>query len=287
MGADQTQWITLVQDAAAKVKAARLLDADWPAGSLEDADAALDAALAGTPPEPVPVPPTTPYQAFAVSYPQHDPARDVYFGRTPDAKEWGPHDGLPIRAPAPGTVQLYQFPTPLNHPLMADPEYARRHDELFGQGIVCMAPPPDPTLGGLSLVGSQVMYFALFLPDTAIRLSNGQQCKAMWFGHVRGDIAVGRVNAGDRICTSYDSGVRFENNGITARAAHVHTCGSATGTLSMNGDVDGLLVAQALGWQVEWRGNGGPGPNDYMTGQWIAGKPRSQWGGHPIPPVPS
>jgi hypothetical protein len=287
MGADQAQWTTLVQDASAKVKAARLLDADWPAGSLEDADAALDAALAGVPPIPVPVPPTTPYQGFAVSYAQHDPARDVYLGLTPDQKEWGPHDGLPILAPAPGAVQLYQFPTPLSHPVMADPEYARRHDELFGKGMVCMAPPVPPLNARGQLVGSQVMYFALFLPTTPIRLSNGQQCKAMWFGHVRSDIAVGRVNAGDRICTSYDSGIRFENNGIQARAAHVHCCGSATGTLSMNGDVDGLLVAQALGWQVEWRGTGGPGPNDYMGGGWIAGKRQSQWGGHPIPPVPS
>jgi hypothetical protein len=46
MGQDQEQWLQLVQDASANVKAARLLDADWPEGTLEQADEALDAAPA-------------------------------------------------------------------------------------------------------------------------------------------------------------------------------------------------------------------------------------------------
>ncbi len=244
----------------------------------------------GADPTPAPPPDPTPvshYQGFAISYSGHDPARDVYLGTGPDQKEWGRHDGLPILAPAPGRVERYQFGTPLNAPRMVDPEYAQHHQELFGAGWVCMAPASALTLTGDPLYGSQTMQVAVFWPDTPIRLSNGQQAHAFWFGHCKPDVPVGRVDVGGRICTSWDSGVRFENNGIQARAAHVHCCGSATGTLSMNGDVDGLLVAQALGWQVEWRGAGGPGPNDYMSGQWIAGKPRSQWGGHPIPPVPS
>lgn len=280
MGTDQAKWTTLVQGAATAVRQARLLDADWPAGTLEDADAALTAALADTP-----VPPVSHYQGFAVTYAGHDPARDCYLGTSPDQKEWGRHDGLPILAPAPGRVELYQFATPLSAPSHADPEYARHHAELFGAGWVCIAPPPV-RLGG-PLVGSQTMFVAVYWPDAPLPLSNGQMLKAAWFGHCKGDIPAGRVDTGGRICTSYDSGIRFETNGITARAAHVHTCGSATGTLSMNGDVDGLLVAQALGWQVEYRGAGGPGPNDYMTGGFIAGKPRAQWAGHPIPPVPS
>jgi hypothetical protein len=244
--------------------------------------------LSATAPPPAPDPPApTVYLGFAVSYSGHDPARDVYLGHTPDEKEWGRHDGYAILAPTAGKVELYQFGTPLSFPQMSDPDYTRRHEELFGQGMLCMAPPPDPKFLGSPLFGSQTMYFALFLPDTPIRLSNGQMAKALWFGHVKGDIAVGRVNAGDRICTSYDSGIRFENNGITARAAHIHLCGSASGTLSMNGDVDGLLVAQALGWQIEYRGAGGPGPDAYMSGGWIAGKPKSQWQGRTLPPVPS
>lgn len=286
MPTQQAQWATLVQGASVAVKQARTLDADWPANSLEDADAALDAALAGIPEPPPDPPPLSHYQGFAVTYAGHDPARDVYLGTSPDQKEWGRHDGLPVLAPEPGRVELYQFATPLNLPTGTDPEYARHHEELFGAGWVCMAPIADPRTATARLYGTQAMFVAVYWPDAAIRLANGQMLKAAWFGHCRGDVAVGRVDTGGRICTSWDSGIRFENNGITARAAHVHCCGSATGTLSMNGDVDGLLVAQALGWQVEYRGATGPGPNDYMAGNYVAGKPRSQWGGHAIPPIP-
>lgn len=288
MGTDQAQWTTLVQEASANVKAARLLDADWPAGTLEAADEALAAALADAP-----EPPVSHYQGFAVSYAGHDPARDCYLGTSPDQKEWGRHDGLPLLAPAPGRVELYSFPTPLNLPqgwsVASRAEYQQNHDDLWGDGWVCMAPPPTARVGSGSghLIAAQVMYVPVYWPDSPIRLANGQLLRAAWFGHSRQDAAVGRVDTGGRICTSWDSGVRFENNGIAARAAHVHVCGTVTGTLSPNGDVDGLLVAQALGWQMEWRGNGGPGPDQYMSGQWIAGKPRNQWGGHAIPPVPS
>jgi hypothetical protein len=242
------------------------------------------------PPEPEPTPPPTPaaaYLGFAVTYAGHDPARDVYLGLTPDQKEWGRHDGLPVLAPGPGRVELYQFPTPLNLPAAADPDYVRHYDELFREPWICMAPPPFHQAANAHLIGSQAMFVAVYWPDAPIHLSNGQTLKAAWFGHCKGDIAVGRVNTGDRICTSYNSGINFEANGITARAAHVHTCGSATGVLSMNGDVDGLLVAQALGWQVEYRGANGPGPDQYMAGGFVAGKPKSQWVGHQIPPVPN
>jgi hypothetical protein len=46
-GSQQAEWQARVQTASSTVKAARLLDADWPVGTLEEADAALDAALAG------------------------------------------------------------------------------------------------------------------------------------------------------------------------------------------------------------------------------------------------
>ena len=47
----------------------------------------------------------------------------------------------------------------------------------------------------------------------------------------------------------------------------------------------GLLIAQDFGWRVRNAGTV-PGPNDYMTGQYRAGKPLSAWGGHPLPPPP-
>jgi hypothetical protein len=45
MATQQAKWLQLMQAASQNVKAARILDADWPPGTLEEADAALDAAL--------------------------------------------------------------------------------------------------------------------------------------------------------------------------------------------------------------------------------------------------
>jgi hypothetical protein len=260
-------------------------------GSIWDYQQQIDglvAALAPPPPGPTPAPPqpAAAYLGFAVTYAGHGEAADVYLGRTAEQREYGPHHALDLLAPAGGRVEAYQFPTPLAARIAADPEYTRRYDELFGQGWVCLAPLALSSAGGENVVGSQVMYVAVWWPDGGLRLPNGQLARACWFGHVRGDIPAGRVEAGGRIATSWNSGIDFERAGITARAAHVHVCGSATGTLSMNGDVAGMLVAAALGWAVEFRGAGGPGPQDYQSGQWIAGKPRSAWAGHPIPSVP-
>jgi hypothetical protein len=261
-------------------------------GSIKDYCNQIDALVHELTETPAPAPPPDPaptptYQGFAVTYAGHDPARDCYLGLTPDQKEWGEHHGLAVLAPAPGRVELYQFPTPLNLPMLADPDYAQHAADLWGGGWICMAPAPDPTQPGAPLVGAQAMFVAVEWFDTPLRLANGQW--VVWFGigHCRNDIAVGRVSQGDRVCTSWDSGVRFENNGIQARAAHCHLIGGATTTLSMNGDLDAMLLAQALGWQVEYRGATGPGPNDYLAGNYVAGKPRSQWVGRALPPMPS
>jgi hypothetical protein len=289
MGQDQDQWLQLVQSASANVKQARTLDADWPEGTLEQADEALDAALASEPPPPPP-PPPEPVKSlvgFAISYGGgHDPARDFYPAPAGDLdrKEWGPHHGIEILAPGPGRVESYQFPTPINRPESPTPEqeeYWNRSKDLFN-GYVC-AIPQRQTAQGI-FITAQLMFVCVYWPDDPAVLGG---LKASGYGHVRGDISVGRVNTGDRMCTVWDSGIRFENAGIVARASHCHLTGYRTTRLSPNGDVDGLYVAIAHGWNVEWRGEGGPGPEQYFTGQWIAGKLARQWGGHPIPPMPS
>jgi hypothetical protein len=234
-------------------------------------------------PGPNPPPAPTALLGFAVSYGGHDPARDVYLGRTAEEMEWGAHHNHEIVAPAPGRVEAYWFSTPLADVAAASDEYAANWMRLFADG-----PPCCPARGVLRENGVEVIYpkqtmaIAVYWPDAPL---NG--LRALWFGHVRPDIAVGRVEAGQRICTAWDSGVRFEDRGIQARAAHVHCCASATGTLSPNGDVDSLRAAAAMGWQVEWRGAGGPGPEQYLSGLWAAGKPRSAWAGRTLPPVPS
>lgn len=238
-----------------------------------------------TPPDP---PPAAILQGFGGSYSGHDPARDIYLGTDPEMAAWGVHWGHPVLAPAAGTVTVYTFPTPLSAhrglgmpsasvDAAASAQYDQNHADLF-RGI--------STGSGCYAYGlGQTMYFALLTFDTPQRLSNGQQVRAIWAGHVRGDIPAGRVAAGDRWATSWDSGVRFESAGLQVRASHVHTCGTVSGALTMNGEVDGFLVAELLGWQVQNVGTV-PGPDAYLTGQYIAGKPKSAWAGHPIPPMP-
>lgn len=271
----------LVQDASTQIKTARAdPTAQWPAGTLEQADADLDAALPLIPPGPTP--PTVTLQGFGGSYAGHDPAKDIYLGDSPDSGEWGQHWGREVFAPAAGTVSVYTFPTPLTAlegagqtDAATTVRYAQEHADLF-RGI---------TGPGGCYFGTQIMYFALLTFDSPQRLANGQMCKAIWIGHCRSDIAVGRVKAGDRWCTTWCSGINFEANGIPALASHAHTCGTISGQLSMNGEVSGFLVAQLLGWQVRDQGTV-PGPNDYATGQYRAGKPLSVWGGRPLPPRP-
>ncbi len=278
MGTDQAQWTTLVQDASAKVKAARLLDADWPEGSLEDADDALDEALAGQvvpPPDPTP----TAITGVAVTYAGHDPARDCYLGYSEEQVAWGVHWGIPFIAPADGFVTVYSFPTPISTAAAADPAYMAAHAALFGGAFLCGMDRAQLIATG------QTMYFVLFVPHAPIA-----GLKAMWFGHARGNAKVGAVKQGEWFGESGDSGIRFETAGVpNARASHVHCCASTSGQLTMNGDTDGLRAAAAMGWKVEFIGSNGPGPQQYQGGQFCAGRLLSDFTthGHPIPPMPS
>lgn len=275
-----------VVDVARFVTRATDNEAAWSqVGSISDYLAEIVArnTPAPDPPSPTPTPSTT-LLGFAISYAGHDPARDVYLGFTPEQMEWGIHWGIDLLAPAPGRVEAYQFATPLL--FAGSPEGQTQRDNwarLFAGGPPCCPPHETIAASGVHTVTAQQnMSIAVFWPDQSL-----YNLKALWFGHVRPDIAVGRVEAGQRICTSWNSGIDFEARGIQARASHVHCCGSTTGTLSPNGDADGLLAAGAMGWKVDWRGAGGPGPNDYLGGQWVAGKPRSAWAGHSIPPPPA
>lgn len=257
----------------------------------------------GPEPSPVPAPPPSPppgIRAFAVSYSGHDPARDVYPGLDLDQVEWGPHHGVALTAPTAGTVQAYQFPTPLSVYQAMDPAARLIARQLWCGWSCCL-----PTLADACRTHTvdlplsdqwwvydtvqpyQTMYVAVFVPDAPLVIS-GKTVRLLVYGHVRNDIRTGRVTRGEQFATVWDSGIRFEAVGVQARAAHVHCAASTTGQVSANGDVDGLLAATALGWTVEWRGQG-PGPNEYMSGQWVAGRRRSDFerAGRSLPPVPS
>jgi hypothetical protein len=275
---------TLIQEASERVKAVRADPAaEWPAGSLEAADTWLDVALAGMlGPGPTP-PPATTITGVAVTYSGHDPARDVYAGYSEEQVAWGPHHGIPFMAPADGTVSVYTFPTPISTMMAADPVYAANHYALFGGAFIC-----GMTAAQLVSTG-QTMYFVVYQPDVPISTRYGL-FKIGWAGHARGSAKVGRVKKGEWYGESYDSGIRFETAGVpNARAAHVHACASASGTLTMNGDINGLAWCEAHGWQVEFIGSNGPGPQQYQGGAFCAGRLLTDFTthGHPIPPIPS
>jgi hypothetical protein len=267
-------------------------------------------------PPPAPAPPPSPPPArvlgFGVSYQGHDPAVDCYPGLTDEQREWGPHHGIEIAAPAPGRVEAYTFPTPLAVYRELEPEARDALRALF-RGWCCVerdsrshwllawvrravyfddAPLEDPddalwVTPDAPVLPYQTMYVAAYWPDEPL-VVDGQRLRLLHFGHVHPTIRTGRVQAGDVFARVWDTGIRFEVVGIQARAAHVHCAASTSGQLSPNGDISGLLAIKALGWDVQFRGAQGPGPNEYYSGQWVAGRRRSdfQQAGRPIPPMP-
>lgn len=212
------------------------------------------------------------------TYPGHGLARDCYLGSTDDEVQWGPHHNWELRAPAAGTVTLYRFTTPLKTLNATSDEYQKAYRALFRKWV-CISPWPA---GGRP----QIMNVVVFVPDAPLPSPGGPPLRALWFGHVRDDVRTGRVARGDLFALSGASGIQFEKVGIAkARAAHVHTCASATGALSPNGDVDGFVAAKAMGWDVVNVGTV-PGPNEYLSGYFCAGRLLRdfQWAHKPIPP---
>ena len=285
----------LVVDALEHVRIVRAdPEAKWPPGALETADRSLTEALGD-------VAAVIALQGVAVTYQGHGQARDIYLGRTDEEVQWGPHDSWPLLAPSDGRVELYDSSTPLPGaavgaaaPEDADPEYLARRKALF-DGWVCRVPaescpptsvppasyspervpregvPPAAAITPAAGVG-QTMHVAVFWPDQLLQTSGGG-LRAIWFGHVRGNVRTGRVRRGDQFAETGASGIQFERAGVsTARAAHAHACASATGQLSPNGDVDGLLACEAMGWRVQFIGSNGPGPTQYQTGLYCAGR---------------
>lgn len=235
-------------------------------------------ALEGEAPPPDPEPSPAALHGVAISYPSHSPARDLYLGYTDDQAAWGRHDSLPITAPVAGVVSLYAFSVG-GATVGLSPEVAALFD-----GWVCMAPPSTRP------AGLQAMYVAVLVYDMPISTPYGT-VRADWAGHVNGNVQTGRVAKGEQYAESWDSGIRFENSGVpNARAAHIHACASATGTLSPNGDLDGMAFAFVRGWQpIKYLGEVGPGPTQYQQGGWTAGRRTTDFtsAGKPIPPMPS
>jgi hypothetical protein len=217
----------------------------------------------------VPPPTTTLLGVYGTYGPEHGLARDTYLGYSDEEVQWGPHDSIPLIAPTSGTVTLYQFPTPLGVLETMSAGYQKAHHDLF-DGWVCQIPIDKYNASNVNPL-AQVMNVAVFVPDTPISSSRGV-IRALWFGHIRNGTRQGHMNAGDKFGESGASGIQFERAGVLyARAAHVHACASVTGNLTPNGDVDGAVACEIMGWKVT---NVGfvPGPNQYFTGNYCAGR---------------
>lgn len=118
---------------------------------------------------------------------------------------------------------------------------------------------------------AQVMNVAVFVPDRPFNTSKGI-VKAIGFGHNRNGTVQGHMMKGTKFGESGASGIQFERAGVTyARAAHVHATAFISGQLSPNGDVDGAVVFEIMGWKGT---NVGfvPGPTHYFTGNYCAGR---------------
>ncbi len=60
-----------------------------------------------------------------------------------------------------------------------------------------------------------------------------------------------------------------------------------SGQLSPNGDVDGMIACELMGWEVQFIGDG-PGPQQYqLPNVWTAGRRTSDFtaAGRPIPRI--
>lgn len=232
-----------------------------------------------TPPAPAP---TFPANGFARTYSTHGQAWDFY----PNGPN-GPHHDWWAVAPAPGRVELYTFPTPLDVLQTMSVEDTAQVRALF-DGWVCGI-PPDPAmpvaLGITPLVDPlQTMAVPVYWPDQPI-VVQGQRLVWIGQGHSRGDtVRQGRVATGDRMWQFSDSGVHFEARGIPGRCAHGHMiCGVST-TLSPNGDIPGGYAILALGMPLPQLTSGAYGPDDYLAGRVQAGQVPSYWQAHPLPP---
>lgn len=276
-GNDQALWHQLVAEASDRVKQARLLNAEWSPGTLEAADEALDVVLATEPS--LPPPPTPRIQVVYGTYAGHGLAKDAYGGYTPEQLAWGPHHNIPIKAPVDGRVELYQIGTPL-----------AQNAWILGNGMnpldyrVCWA---SLSSGWTCMAGPlQTMFVAVFWPASTLVIDN-VRIGHLHYGHVHQDVKTGPVAAGDTFALSWDSGIRWEPS-IQTRAAHTHCCAGAGSTLSPNGDLDGTLAIKAQGWNATALASV-PGPLQYQSGQYCAGRLRNDFtaAGKPIPPMPS
>lgn len=207
------------------------------------------------------------------TYSGHGLARDAYPGLTEEMVQWGPHHGIPLVAPADGRIEVYSFGTPLDVAAMAA-EY-RANWQALSEGWTCLADP------------LQAMYVAVWWPSGAYSVA-GQRIGHLHYGHVHAAIKAGPIRQGEQFATVWDSGIRFEPGVPNARAAHVHCCAGAGAQLAPNGDLDGRLAVLAQGWEVTDIGFA-PGPTDYQSGRYTAGRLTSDFtrAGKPIPPMPS
>jgi hypothetical protein len=249
---------------------AKIMDRDI--GPIKDVADQIEELLgkAEGPVDPPPPPPTQ-YDSFGGSYPGHDPAFDHY----PNG-ESGPHGGHIYRCPVAGTVERYSFATPLQGKAwviihqtqsvgrVATWEVDAHSTETNGEWVPLVTEAEQAIMRTL---GTQ-MHIAVFRPAQPLTLENGQQCRALWIGHVAAGFATGQRAKGDPFAVCANSGVEFP----TCDASHGHVCGSADGGLSPNGNVPGLLVARALGYRP--RVTQVPGPNEYASGGWDRGKRR-------------
>jgi hypothetical protein len=242
--------------------------------------------------EPPPI--VTKIGGFFVTYNGHGLAIDGYPGLTEETQLWGPHHGIDIIAPDDVIVESYSFPTPLNVYATMDEETRQKHRELLADWS-CVSSEVAARSRRLDLIHGNDSYWTFDIVEPSqimnvavMRFVNPRpNMNHFHFGHVHPNIKTGRVPKDTKFATVWDTGIRWEPR-INARAAHVHICVGRTATLSPNGDVPGALALPVMGWNLHDMGIG-PGPQEYESGQYVAGRRRQDFtsANKPLPPVPA
>jgi hypothetical protein len=226
------------------------------------AQAGLDALKGEAPPVEPPAPP--PYDSFGGTWgAEHGQAFDLY----PNGED-GPHGGYVFRCPAAGTVTRYSFgPGPLGlqcYMSTGRPPSGPASNEVTAVAVQMLLMPEH--VKAITALGTY-MHIAVLTFDAPQQTPGGQTVRAIWIGHCRDGFATGRRwQAGDPFCVAGNSGIEFAG----VDASHGHLAGTATGTLSPNGDVPGVEVARLLGFRP--RVTAVPGPADYAAQRADRGK---------------
>lgn len=213
-------------------------------------------------PPPPPPPPVATMDSFGGTY---DASHGMAFDLYPNGED-GPHPGFAFFCPAECIVERYAFQIGVAGKLEVHHHtgsYAGKAINRNGELDELLRYYSDP----MNLLAAGPMIISVATPNVPVTI-NGYRAVRFWYGHVQDGFGLGRRLNGDMLFRCGTSGLES----LPGEPGHVHCCASATGQLTPNGDLPGIIAAKWVGRnpRVTWV----PGPQQYMTGRYYRGKAR-------------